>query len=206
MNGKAGGVTATDRLLADFCERSFLKLWSYPNPHKDDGHELCDLLAVIGDTVFIFFDRENALPEIRTRIRRSCGTAGNATSSIDRSGPRTGRSATSEAAGQSSSTRSARRRSRCRSTRTRRSSTRSSSPTGRSRPANGHRRRTFTAALRSRTRRPTEAPTRPFHIEIDRRDPLHVLDSHNMPIVLRELDTVTDFSVRGGFDEADVVE
>lgn len=83
---------------------------------------------------------------------------------------------------------------------------RSSSPTGRSRPANGHRRRTFTAALRSRTRRPTEAPTRPFHIEIDRRDPLHVLDSHNMPIVLRELDTVTDFSVRGGFDEADVVE
>jgi hypothetical protein len=45
--------------LAEFCERWFLKLWSYPNPYKDDRHELCDLLAVFGDTVFIFFAREN---------------------------------------------------------------------------------------------------------------------------------------------------
>ena len=61
MNEKGSGVTATERLLSEFCERSFLKLWSYPNPYKDDGHELCDLLAVFGDTLFIFFDRENAL-------------------------------------------------------------------------------------------------------------------------------------------------
>ena len=25
-------------MLAEFCDRSFLKLWSYPNPYKDDGH------------------------------------------------------------------------------------------------------------------------------------------------------------------------
>lgn len=37
---KSVGVTATERMLAEFCERSFLKLWSYPNPYKDDGHEL----------------------------------------------------------------------------------------------------------------------------------------------------------------------
>jgi hypothetical protein len=37
-------------------------------------------------------------------------------------------------------------------------------------------------------------PTSPFHIEIDRHNPVHVLDSHNMPIVLREMDTVSDFS------------
>jgi hypothetical protein len=37
-------------------------------------------------------------------------------------------------------------------------------------------------------------PTEPFHIEIDKRNPVHLLDSHNMPIVLRELDTVSDFS------------
>ena len=61
---KSGAVTPTERMLADFCERSFLKLWSYPNPYKDDGHELCDLLAVFGDYIFIFFDRENALPEV----------------------------------------------------------------------------------------------------------------------------------------------
>jgi hypothetical protein len=36
-------------------------------------------------------------------------------------------------------------------------------------------------------------PTHPFHIEIDKRNPVHVLDSHNMPIVLHELDTVNDF-------------
>jgi hypothetical protein len=50
-------------MLADFCERSFLKLWSYPNPFKDDGHELCDLLAAFGEYIFIFFDRENVLRE-----------------------------------------------------------------------------------------------------------------------------------------------
>ena len=64
MIAKSAGVTETERLLADFCERSFLKLWSYPNPYKDDGHELCDLLAVFGDYVFIFFDRESELPEV----------------------------------------------------------------------------------------------------------------------------------------------
>ena len=61
---KSAGVTATERMLAEFCERSFLKLWSYPNPFKDDGHELCDLLAVFGDSVFVFFDRKKVLPEI----------------------------------------------------------------------------------------------------------------------------------------------
>jgi hypothetical protein len=35
--------------------------------------------------------------------------------------------------------------------------------------------------------------TEPFHIEVDKRNPVHVLDSHNMPIVLHELDTVNDF-------------
>ncbi len=56
---KSEGVTVTERLLADLCEQSFLKLWSYPNPFKDDKKELCDLLAVFDNHVFIFFDREN---------------------------------------------------------------------------------------------------------------------------------------------------
>jgi hypothetical protein len=56
---KSLGVTTTERLLADLCERSFLKLWSYPNPFKDDRKELCDLLAVFENHVFIFFDRES---------------------------------------------------------------------------------------------------------------------------------------------------
>jgi len=56
---KSQGSTPTERLLADLCERSFLKLWSYPNPVKDDGDELCDLLAVFENQIFIFFDRES---------------------------------------------------------------------------------------------------------------------------------------------------
>lgn len=56
---KSIGVTPTERLLAVLCEQSFLKLWSYPNPIKDDKDELCDLLAVFDNKVFIFFDRAN---------------------------------------------------------------------------------------------------------------------------------------------------
>lgn len=56
---KSEGVTPTERLLARLCEQSFLKLWSYPNPFRDDGKELCDLLAIFDNHVFIFFDRES---------------------------------------------------------------------------------------------------------------------------------------------------
>lgn len=56
---KSKGVTPTEKLLANLCERTFLKLWSYPNPVKEDKKELCDLLAVFEGHVFIFFDREN---------------------------------------------------------------------------------------------------------------------------------------------------
>ncbi len=36
--------------------------------------------------------------------------------------------------------------------------------------------------------------TSPFHIEISKSNPVHVFDSHNLPILLSELDTITDFS------------
>src|SRR6266513_1340778 len=56
---RSTGVTRTERLLASLCEQTFLKVWSYPNPIRDDGKELCDLLAVFENNVFIFFDRES---------------------------------------------------------------------------------------------------------------------------------------------------
>lgn len=56
---KSIGVTDTERWLTSLCERTFMGLWSYPNPCKDDGDELCDLMAVFENHVFIFFDREN---------------------------------------------------------------------------------------------------------------------------------------------------
>jgi len=54
---KSGGVSDTERLLANICEKTFLKLWSYPNPYKFDGHEMCDLIVVFDNHVFLFFDR-----------------------------------------------------------------------------------------------------------------------------------------------------
>jgi len=56
---KSVGSTTTEKLLAELCDRTFLKLWSYPNPFKDDGKEFCDLLVVFEDHVIIFFDRES---------------------------------------------------------------------------------------------------------------------------------------------------
>ena len=55
---KSHGVTRTEEILADLCEKTFLKLWSYPNPYKEDGKEMCDLLAVFENHVFVFFVRE----------------------------------------------------------------------------------------------------------------------------------------------------
>lgn len=56
---KSEGVTPTERTLAALCENTFLKLWSYPNPCREDGKELCDLLVVFENDVLVFFDRES---------------------------------------------------------------------------------------------------------------------------------------------------
>ncbi|MCU1242804.1 MAG: hypothetical protein JWO71_3530 [Candidatus Acidoferrum typicum] len=56
---RSEGLTPSERFLSELCDGTFLKLWSYPNPYKADGKELCDLLAVFEDHVFLFFDRES---------------------------------------------------------------------------------------------------------------------------------------------------
>ena len=57
------GVTDSERFLSELCSRTFLYIWSYANPFKDDGHEFCDVLAVFENHVFIFFDREKVLSD-----------------------------------------------------------------------------------------------------------------------------------------------
>ncbi len=56
---KSQGYTRTENLLAKLCGNTFLELWSYPNPFNSEKKELCDLIAVFENNVFIFFDREN---------------------------------------------------------------------------------------------------------------------------------------------------
>ena len=193
MNENGSGVTATERLLADFCERSFLKLWSYPNPYKDDGHELCDLLAVFNNTLFIFFDRENALSEVsnkdpqilwdrwkRNVIDRQVRTAHGAERYI-----LSGRSIFLDAKREKPFP----------------------IPFDREKAvihkiivAHGAKEACERASplnvygsLAITYTETDGGPTHPFHVEIDKRNVVHILDGHNMPIVLRELDTVSDF-------------
>ena len=76
---KSPGVTATERMLADFCERSFLKLWSYPNPYKDDGHELA-IFSPFSATMSSSSSTGKArFPKSPIEIRRFYGIDGNGT-------------------------------------------------------------------------------------------------------------------------------
>ena len=51
---KAVGVNNSEKILARLCDEVFLKLWAYPNPYGEQGNELCDVLAVFENHVFIF--------------------------------------------------------------------------------------------------------------------------------------------------------
>ncbi|PHZ83276.1 YecA family protein [Paremcibacter congregatus] len=194
MITKSLGVTETERVLAEFCERSFLKLWSYPNPFKDDGHELCDLLAVFGDYVFIFFDRENQLPEApkkdpqilwdrwkRKVIDRQVKTAKGAERYI-----RSGRSIFLDAKG---------------TTHFPLEINPKKSIIHKIIVAHGAKEACVQASdqniygsLAIAYRETKSDQTHPFHVEVDKQDPIHIFDGHNISIVLGELDTVTDFS------------
>ncbi|WP_437226060.1 YecA family protein [Planctomicrobium sp. SH661] len=61
---KSTGLTSSEQYLAKICERTFLRLWSYPNPYRNQGggKELCDLLVVCGDDVIIFSDKSCDYP------------------------------------------------------------------------------------------------------------------------------------------------
>src|ERR1019366_4103860 len=60
------GVTPAERYLAKLCKRSFLSLWSYASIFRDqgrsnskgDGKELCDLLVVFENHILIFSDKD----------------------------------------------------------------------------------------------------------------------------------------------------
>ncbi len=51
---------ASELLVKSLCERSFLKLWTHPNPLGKKGKELCDCLIVCGPHVIIISVKEIA--------------------------------------------------------------------------------------------------------------------------------------------------
>lgn len=60
---RSKGSTPSEALLASLCEQTFLDLWSYPNPYKAPGKELCDLLVVCGDDVILFSEKTIAFQD-----------------------------------------------------------------------------------------------------------------------------------------------
>ena len=64
---RSEGYTETEALLAKLCDKVFLKAWCYPNPYNHKSDEICDLLAIFGQHIFIFFDREKAFQKGRRR-------------------------------------------------------------------------------------------------------------------------------------------
>jgi hypothetical protein len=59
---KSEGLTPSERNLARLCERSFLRLWSYPNVYRQPGKELCDVLVVFREHIIIFSDKSCQFP------------------------------------------------------------------------------------------------------------------------------------------------
>jgi len=63
---RSSGTTPTENRLSELCDGTFLKLWTYPNPFKSDGDEICDLIVIFENDVFLFFDRHNKALEKNT--------------------------------------------------------------------------------------------------------------------------------------------
>jgi len=165
------------------------------DPSKDDGHEFCDVLAVFEEHVFIFVDREKPLADLsradnqevlwerwkRGTVEEQIKTAHGAEKYI-RSGRRLYLDAKREklfpipldvdrliihkiVVAHGAA-----------------EACRSASKAN----ASGS-----IAISYSADKRRTSAP---FKICLDKNNPVHVFDSHTLPIILRELDTVKDFS------------
>jgi hypothetical protein len=190
---KSAGKTATEQLLAALCDRSFLRLWSYPNPYRDDGKELCDLLVVFENQVFIFVDRESrtlqneapTLTDWNRWWRDAVDAQVRSVHGVERY-LRMGRPVFLDpslkvpfpieidlerttfykiviAHG-------------------------AKEACAKFSPQNVY------GSLAISYADQAVGSSVPFMIHLDRRNPIHVLDSHNLPIILGELDTIHDFS------------
>lgn len=54
-------LTPSEALVTLLCQRSFLKLWSESNPRASSGKELCDVLVVCGDDIILISVKEIGL-------------------------------------------------------------------------------------------------------------------------------------------------
>ena len=53
------GITPSEKFVSSLCERSFLRLWTHPNPKGKKNKELCDCLVVCGPHIIIISVKES---------------------------------------------------------------------------------------------------------------------------------------------------
>ncbi|MDA8002701.1 MAG: hypothetical protein MPL62_15580 [Alphaproteobacteria bacterium] len=55
---RSTGVNESEKILGQWCDRAFLEAWTYHNPHRAKGTELCDSLVVFNGHILIFQIKE----------------------------------------------------------------------------------------------------------------------------------------------------
>lgn len=205
----ASGKTASESKLLQLARGSMLSLWSIPGPYTDEGlarcgagTELCDLLVIFGDDVILFSDKDCAFPEhadvkvawsrwYRRAIEKSARQLAGAAASVQRHGTRLFSDAgcTSELPLRLPPTE----RMRIHRIAVAHGSVRAAELYWES--YGGESGSTGSLYLNSKLvgRGHYEEP---FQIgwPIGRNEFVHVLDDHTLPLLLRELDTVADFT------------
>jgi len=56
-------MTPTEKIVSDLCKDTFLSFWSFPNPIGKKGKELCDLLVVCDPDIIIFSVKDISIKE-----------------------------------------------------------------------------------------------------------------------------------------------
>ncbi len=56
-------MTPTEKIVSDLCKDSFLSFWSFPNPIGKKGKELCDLLVICDPDIIIFSVKDISIKE-----------------------------------------------------------------------------------------------------------------------------------------------
>lgn len=64
----SNGNTPSERFVAALCERSFLRLWTHPNPIGKNDKELCDCLIVCGAHIIIISVKECRYKDTKSEI------------------------------------------------------------------------------------------------------------------------------------------
>ncbi|MGG9107519.1 hypothetical protein [Raoultella ornithinolytica] len=67
-NNTEMGATESERYLSKLARKTFLNFWSYSNPYTDEnkGSELCDFMVVFGNDIILFSDKHCEYPKIKS--------------------------------------------------------------------------------------------------------------------------------------------